>query len=82
MLTAFADLGRVVALPATSRDTQTAMQLRGQGLSLSWQAPTGLSTKLTWSRRSGTHPQPTQTGTDGDGTVKLNRIWFTTTLPF
>jgi hemolysin activation/secretion protein len=82
VLTAFADLGRVVSLPATSRDTQTAMLLRGQGLSLSWQAPMGLSTKLTWSRRSGTHPQPTQTGTDGDGTVKLNRIWFTTTLPF
>jgi hemolysin activation/secretion protein len=82
VLSAFADLGRVVSLPATSSDAKNTLLLRGQGLSLSWQAPKGISTKLTWSRRSGTNPQPTQTGTDGDGSLKLDRFWFTASLPF
>ena len=82
VLSAFADLGRVVSLPATPSDQRTRMILRGQGLSASWQGPAGLVAKLTWSHRSASNPQPTQTGTDGDGTLKLNRFWFTTSLAF
>lgn len=82
VISAFADLGRVVSLPATSSDQQTAMTLRGQGLSLGWQGPMGLVTKLTWSHRSGHNPKPTNAGTDSDGTLKLNRFWFTASLPF
>lgn len=82
VLTAFADLGRVVSLPASSSDAKTSLQLRGHGLSLGWQAPLGISTKLTWSTRTGHNPKPTQAQTDGDGTLKLNRFWFSASIPF
>jgi hypothetical protein len=42
----------------------------------------GLLTKLTWARRDGSNPKPTQAGTDADGTRKLNRFWLTTSMPF
>lgn len=82
VLTSFVDMGQVTALPANGSDIKTNLKLRGQGLSLGWQAPMGLNTKLTWSHRGGRNPQPTPAGTDGDGTLKLNRVWFTTSLPF
>jgi hypothetical protein len=82
VLTTFTDLGRVTSLPPTSSDQKTAKQLRGQGLSLGWQGPMGVSTRLTWSRRSGNNPQPTNTGTDGDGTLKFNRLWLTNNVAF
>jgi hemolysin activation/secretion protein len=83
LITAFADHGRVVSLPPTSSDQRTALNLRGHGLSVSWQAPMGISTKLTWSNRSGSHPQPYgKDKTDRDGTLKRNRVWFTASVPF
>ncbi len=82
VLSAFADHGRVVSLPATSSDKRTVLILSGHGLSASWQGPSGISSKLTWSQRGGTHPKPTQSGTDGDGTLQLNRIWFTAGVQF
>ena len=42
----------------------------------------GLVTKLTWARRNGANPRPTQTGTDSDGTLKLNRLWLTASVTF
>lgn len=77
VVTAFADVGRVVQL-----EPHTALMLRGQGLSLGWQGPMGINTKLTWSKRSGTNPMPTPKGTDSDGTFKRDRFWFTASLPF
>ena len=83
VLSAFADHGRVVSLPATTSDQRTSLTLRGHGLSLGWQGPSGISSKLTWSRRDGNNPQPVpKTLTDGDGTLHLNRIWFTASLSF
>ena len=82
VLSAFADQGRVVSLPPTSSDQRTSLTLRGHGLSASWQGPKGVVTKLTWARRDGANPKPTQAGTDSDGTLKLNRIWFTASVPF
>ncbi len=82
VLSAFADHGRVVSLPATASDQQTSLSLRGHGLSLAWQGPQGISTKLSWSHRGGVNPKPTQTGTDSDGTLKKNRVWFTASVPF
>jgi hemolysin activation/secretion protein len=82
LFTAFVDQGRAVSLPATSSDRKTALTLRGHGLSASWQGPMGLLTKLTWARRDGSNPKPTQAGTDADGTLKLNRFWLTTSMPF
>lgn len=82
MLTTFVDYGRVVSLPTTSSENTTAMTLRGHGLSLSWQGPKGISSKLTWAYREGHNPKPTSSGDDGDGTLKLNRIWFMTNMVF
>jgi hemolysin activation/secretion protein len=82
LLTAFTDAARVVSLPFTSSDQKTTKTLRGHGLSLGWQAPLGISTQLTWSRRSGTNPSPTPANTDGDGTLKKDRFWLTVSVPF
>lgn len=83
VLGAFVDHGRVVDLPDTASDTRTSLSLRGHGLSASWQGPKGMNAKLTWSHRTGQHPQPvTNTGTDGDGTLKLDRFWLTASVPF
>jgi hemolysin activation/secretion protein len=82
-LTAFVDHGRVVALPATTSDQTTTLNLRGYGLSATWQAPMGVVTKLTWSRRDGSNPKANvNTGADGDGTLKLNRLWLTANVAF
>ncbi len=82
VLSAFADHGRVMSLPATASDQRSSLTLRGHGLSASWQGPMGLVSKLTWSRRDGANPKPTQTGTDSDGTLKLNRLWLTASVTF
>jgi hemolysin activation/secretion protein len=82
VLSAFADHGRVVSLPAALGDKRTALNLHGNGLSLDWQGLSGISSKLTWSQRGGTHPKPTQSGADGDGTLHKNRIWLTARVQF
>ena len=81
-LTAFTDVARVVSLPAAPSDSKTARHLRGYGLSVGWQGPQALSTRLTWARRIGNNPQPTAAGNDGDGSLKLDRFWLSTSLPF
>ncbi|HOB92876.1 MAG TPA: ShlB/FhaC/HecB family hemolysin secretion/activation protein [Aquabacterium sp.] len=82
LLSAFADIGRVVQLPATSSDQRLSLQLRGHGLGLIWQGPKGMVARLTWSQRNGSNPKPTLAGTDGDGTRRQHRVWLTTSLPF
>ena len=82
VLSAFVEHGRVVSMPTTANEQRSSLSLRGRGLSASWQGPMGISTKLTWSRRDGANPKPTQTGTDGDGTLLKNRFWFTASVPF
>lgn len=82
-LTAFVDHGRAVSLPATSSDQRQALNLRGHGLSASWQGPMGLVGKLIWSRRDGSNPKANvNTGADSDGTHKLDRVWVSINLPF
>jgi hemolysin activation/secretion protein len=82
VLSTFVDLGRVVALAAAATDQDSTSTLRGHGLSIAWQSPIGVSTRLTWARRDGSNPKPTLTGLDGDGTLKKDRFWITATLPF
>jgi hemolysin activation/secretion protein len=81
LLTAFVDAGRVVQLAQPSVPENT-LSLRGQGLSLAWEGPKRITTQLTWARRNGLNPMPTPKGTDGDGTLKLNRFWLSASLPF
>jgi len=82
VLAAFVDHGRVVSLPTAPGDPIKRLSLRGHGLSASWQGPMGFNARLTWARRDGTHPQPTDSGTDSDGTRQLDRWWLTASLPF
>lgn len=82
VLSGFIDQAWVTALPTTAADASTPSSLRGYGLSAAWQGPLGLNAKLTWSQREGSNPKPTATGTDGDGTLQINRIWFTAGLAF
>ena len=82
VLSGFMDQAWVTALPTTAADASTPSSLRGYGLSAAWQGPLGLNAKLTWSQREGSNPKPTATGTDGDGTLLINRIWFTAGLSF
>jgi hemolysin activation/secretion protein len=81
LLTAFVDAGRVVQLAQPSVP-ESALSLRGQGLSLTWEGPQRITTQLTWARRNGLNPMPTLTGTDGDGTLNLNRFWLSANVPF
>lgn len=82
VLSGFIDQAWVTALPVTASDATTNLRLRGHGLSATWQGPMGLSAKVTWSHREGSNPKPTATGTDGDGTIQKNRLWFTSSLSF
>ena len=82
VLSGFMDHAWVTVLPTTAADPSTLLSLRGYGLSAAWQGPMGLNAKLTWSKREGENPKPTSTGTDGDGTLQINRIWFTVGLAF
>ena len=82
VLSGFMDQAWVTTLPTTAADPSTLLSLRGYGLSAAWQGPMGLNAKLTWSKREGENPKPTSTGTDGDGTLQINRIWFTVGLAF
>lgn len=79
---AFFDQGRAVALSATAGEAASAYRLTGRGLSLAWQGPKGLNARLTWAHRNGENPKPTASGTDGDGTLRRDRIWVTAALPF
>ncbi len=82
MLSAFADHGRAQSLPAQPADAHMSLSLRGHGLGAAWRGPGGIETRLVWSRRQGTNPRPTSTGTDSDGTLTLNRLWLSATLGF
>jgi len=82
VLSGFIDQAWVEAQSTTAADASTPLSLRGYGLSAAWQGPKGLNAKLTWSQREGNNPKPTATGTDGDGTLQINRIWFTAGLAF
>jgi hemolysin activation/secretion protein len=81
-VTGFIDVGRVLALPVVEGNPQVRSLLRGKGLTVAWQGPYGLTPKLTWSRREGLNPRPTPSGTDSDGTLKLDRFWLSLTLTF
>jgi hemolysin activation/secretion protein len=81
-ISGFIDLGKVVVLPATASDRERGMLLHGKGVAVAWQAPYGITPRLTWARRDGAHPQPTPAGTDGDGTIKLDRYWLSLTKTF
>lgn len=82
VLTAFVDWGHVTSLSTTASEPNAQLNLRGYGLSAGWQGPAGVLVKATWSHRMGHNPRPTATGTDGDGTLRMNRLWLSANLSF
>lgn len=63
--------------PQNNRNTY-----RGFGASVAYTNDDGVNFKATWARRQGHNPNPTQTGTDQDGTRDRNRYWLQVTVPF
>jgi len=57
--------------------------LKGYGVSLAWTPKVNTELRATLAHRVGTNPLATTgTGTDGDGTLKLNRLWLNATYSF
>ncbi|WP_346309135.1 ShlB/FhaC/HecB family hemolysin secretion/activation protein [Limnohabitans sp.] len=83
-LSGFVDSGAATALaePAVADSTTRTLRLHGYGASVQWQGPRSMSLRATLARRIGENPRPTASGTDGDGTLKTNRLWLTASLPF
>jgi hemolysin activation/secretion protein len=78
-LTAFYDWGSI-SNPESSPGA--SYYLHGVGLALAWQSSHGFNLKTIWARRLGNNPNPTATGMDQDGSININRWWFTASLPF
>jgi hemolysin activation/secretion protein len=55
---------------------------KGFGASVGYTNDDGVNFRATWARRQGHNPNPTQTGTDQDGSRDRNRFWLQVTVPF
>ena len=86
----FYDYGRVAQYKVTTRadstsllnDQSNELMLHGRGISVTYRHASGAELKATVSRRVSPNPQPTSEGTDNDGTLRLNRVWFSASMPF
>lgn len=76
-LTGFHDYGRL-----RNNDAAMSYSLQGYGLALGWQTPAGVNFKASWAHRIGTNPNPTASGNDQDGSLDINRLWLSASLPF
>ena len=56
--------------------------LKGSGVTLGFQAPSGASVKATFAKRIGNNPNPTSSGNDQDGSLVKTRIWLNANVPF
>ena len=86
-LTGFYDWGHVDELhipnPNNPPNHRNGYELRGYGLSASYNFKSGVSAKATWATRDGDNPNPKiPSGTDQDGTRDRNRYWLQVTIPF
>ena len=84
-LTEFYDYGHVTVNPNNNYAGATALNnysLKGVGLALAWQSSKGLSVKAIYAHRLGNNPNPAANGNDQDGSLDINRVWLTVSLPF
>ncbi len=63
-------------------DVANAQALDGHGVSLTYRRPSGAEFRAQVSRRLRSNPLPTQEGKDKDGTLYMNRWWFSVSVPF
>lgn len=85
IFTGFYDWGRVTVNKDNDFPGAAAVNsitLKGTGVSVGWTTPQGASLKAIVARRIGNNPNPTATGTDQDGSLDLNRLWWQASLPF
>lgn len=87
----FYDYGRIWQykdiFDATSPGTKliesaNRQSLKGQGLSVTYRRPNGTEFRALVSRRLHKNPMATEEGTDRDGTLRMNRWWFSASVPF
>lgn len=76
-LTGFHDYGQL-----RNNDAAMSYSLQGYGLALGWQTPAGVNFKASLAHRMGTNPNPTAAGNDQDGSLDINRLWLSASLPF
>lgn len=82
-LMGFYDWGHVTLLrDNTSSTALNAYALKGSGLAWVESLPGGARLKFTWARRMGNNPNPSNTGTDQDGSLITNRYWLSASVPF
>ena len=62
--------------------TNNSYILKGVGLSATYVDASGIQLKGIWAQRLGHNPNPTQAGTDQDGTYDRNRYWLQLSVPF
>jgi hemolysin activation/secretion protein len=55
---------------------------QGFGASIGYTTPSGMTIKAIWARRREDNPNPTQKGTDQDGSYDRNRYWLQLNVPF
>jgi hemolysin activation/secretion protein len=82
-LVGFYDWGQVTLLrDNVSATALNAYELKGAGLGWIASLPGGVRLKATWSHRIGPNPNPSNTGTDQDGSLIEDRYWLSVSLPF
>lgn len=63
-------------------ETSNTQVLEGQGFGLTYRRPNGTEFRAQVSRRLHKNPMATEAGTDRDGTLRMNRWWFSASMPF
>lgn len=63
-------------------ETSNAQVLKGQGFGLTYRRPNGAEFRAQVSRRLHKNPMATEAGTDRDGSLRMNRWWFSASVPF
>ena len=85
-LSAFYDLGRIqinVNNDYSGAPTVNNYSLKGGGLAAAWTSEKGTSLKVVWARRNGVNPNANiETGKDQDGSLVVNRFWFSASMAF
>ncbi|MFM9147741.1 MAG: ShlB/FhaC/HecB family hemolysin secretion/activation protein, partial [Verrucomicrobiota bacterium] len=62
--------------------TDNGLTYRGWGLGLSQRFDSGVKLSLQWSRRIGDNPRPSSSGTDQDGSLRIDRFWASASFNF
>jgi hemolysin activation/secretion protein len=82
-LVGFYDVGQVTLLrDIVSATALNTYALKGAGLGWHMQLPGNARIKFNWARRIGNNPNPSNTGTDQDGSLIRNRYWLSASVPF